>query len=339
MRLFLNFFPSHYSNKLVIESMDAAWVRTVSHKDRDGEVITDAEETTIAAAPSRTPQRSSATPTEVALSSATTSNVVDEIPAEGVIEDDDDEEEEEGENNNEEEDEDDEEYEYEDDDDAHFSGFLVENLAYGVVTASTTTALEGSSNSDKPATIEEDEQQQEQKPKWREPSKEAVSMSLRAEKETSGGKRRLAQDLYRIMNQDTEVAGFLLHPSKEDSMDQWTIHLFQFDEDSKLAKDMKVLGASSIELEMSFPNQYPFEPPFVRVASPRFRRQTGFVMNGALCMELLTNVRTHFFPSNGVPTLLYFSTGFPHLSFSPLYYFYYYYKRTAGIQSMILKAL
>jgi ubiquitin-conjugating enzyme E2 Q len=35
--------------------------------------------------------------------------------------------------------------------------------------------------------------------------------------------------------------------------------------------------------------QYPFEPPFVRVVSPRFKRQTGFVMNGALCMELLTN--------------------------------------------------
>ena len=34
--------------------------------------------------------------------------------------------------------------------------------------------------------------------------------------------------------------------------------------------------------------QYPFEPPFVRVVRPRFKRQTGFVMNGALCMELLT---------------------------------------------------
>ena len=35
--------------------------------------------------------------------------------------------------------------------------------------------------------------------------------------------------------------------------------------------------------------QYPFEPPFVRVVRPRFKKQTGFVMNGALCMELLTN--------------------------------------------------
>jgi ubiquitin-protein ligase len=127
-------------------------------------------------------------------------------------------------------------------------------------------------------------------PKWRQPSKAAVNMSLRAETEKSGGKRRLAQDLYHIMNQDTQEAGFSLHPAQEDCMDKWTINLFQFDEDSNLAKDMLVLGVDNIELSMSFPEQYPFEPPFVRVVKPRFKRQTGFVMNGALCMELLTKV-------------------------------------------------
>lgn len=71
-------------------------------------------------------------------------------------------------------------------------------------------------------------------------------------------------------------------------MKMWTIKLFQFDPDSNLAKDMLVVGIDHIELEMKFPEQYPFEPPFVRVVKPRFKRQTGFVMNGALCMELLT---------------------------------------------------
>ena len=113
-------------------------------------------------------------------------------------------------------------------------------------------------------------------------------MSIRAQQETSGSKRRLAQDLYRIMNQDTNEAGFSLAPQSEDSMEKWTIKLFQFDPDSNLAKDMMVVGINNIELEMKFPEQYPFEPPFVRVVKPRFKRQTGFVMNGALCMELLT---------------------------------------------------
>jgi ubiquitin-protein ligase len=235
----------------------------------------------------------------------TAANVVvadEEIPvANKVIDDDDDDEE------------DDDDYEYEDDDYAAFSGFIVNNDP--AASASFLTQTEIVSNSTnridsvaKPATIEEDvvadstEQHGESsfqtsihsnvnsKPKWRQPSEEAVSMSLRAEKETSGNKRRLALDLYRIMNQDTNLAGFTLVPKSEDSMDTWTIKLFQFDEDSKLAQDMKVLSVPYIELEMNFPDQYPFEPPFVRVTQPRFRRQTGFVMNGALCMELLTKV-------------------------------------------------
>ena len=190
----------------------------------------------------------------------------------------------------EEEEEDDEsEYEYEDDDDAAFSGFLVASEL--AATAPTTSASA-------PARIVEEETvvavasaepaPADLRKKWREPSRAAVNMSLRAQQETSGGKRRLAQDLYRIMNQDTEEAGFSLAPQSEDCMDKWTIKLFQFDEDSNLAKDMMVLGIDHIELEMKFPDQYPFEPPFVRVVKPRFKRQTGFVMNGALCMELLT---------------------------------------------------
>ncbi|KAL7535941.1 hypothetical protein ACHAXR_006821 [Thalassiosira sp. AJA248-18] len=126
------------------------------------------------------------------------------------------------------------------------------------------------------------------KQKWKEPTRAAVNMSLRAEKEKTGGKRRLASDLYKIMMADTVEAGFSLEPTDEDSMEKWCIKLFGFDEDSNLAKDLMVCGNDHVQLEMSFPDQYPFEPPFVRVVKPRFKRQTGFVMSGALCMELLT---------------------------------------------------
>lgn len=201
-----------------------------------------------------------------------------------------------------EEEEDEYEYEYEEDDDAPFSGFLVNDASnlfnqYTSESKGNTNSSSGAASTAKeaekaPATIRDDEEStspsESTKPKWRQPSQQAVSMSLRAEQETSGGKRRLAQDLYRIMNQDTAQAGFSLNPTSEDSMKHWTIQLFQFDPDSNLAKDMKVLGIEHIDLEMSFPDQYPFEPPFVRVVKPRFKRQTGFVMNGALCMELLT---------------------------------------------------
>jgi len=90
------------------------------------------------------------------------------------------------------------------------------------------------------------------------------------------------------MMHDTEEAEFSIAPQGEDRMDTWTIRLFKFDEDSNLHRDLAILGLDHVELEMNFPGQYPFEPPFVRVVRPRFKRQTGFVMNGSLCMELLT---------------------------------------------------
>lgn len=142
-----------------------------------------------------------------------------------------------------------------------------------------------SSNNNVPET---NPQENQLKQKWKEPTRAAVDMSLRAEKEKTGGKRRLASDLYKIMTRDTSEAGFFLEPSDEDSMEKWRIKLFDFDCDSNLAKDLLVCGLDHVELEMTFPDQYPFEPPFVRVVQPRFKRQTGFVMSGAICMELLT---------------------------------------------------
>jgi len=205
------------------------------------------------------------------------------------------------------------EYEYEDDEDHHFSGFLMEDQSPFVQTASSNEACANSqaqnnvstsaasmpihavaddsmetSSSSPPTHDHEPAVTTQRKSSWREPSAAAVSMSLRAEREKTGGRRRLAADLYKIMMQETTEQGFELSPTNEDSMEKWTIKLFGFDPDSNLQKDMAVLGVDRIELEMSFPEQYPFEPPFVRVVKPRFKRQTGFVMNGALCMELLT---------------------------------------------------
>jgi ubiquitin-protein ligase len=180
------------------------------------------------------------------------------------------------------------EYEYEDEDDAAFSGFLMTEQRHAPIIAPQDSPARIRDEEETFASLEDVEQSSHLKTKWKEPSREAVSMSLRAEREKSGGRRRLASDLYKIMMSDTVDAGFKLETKSEDSMDKWIIKLFKFDEDSNLHKDMLVLGMDHIELEMSFPDQYPFEPPFVRVVRPRFKRQTGFVMNGALCMELLT---------------------------------------------------
>lgn len=119
-------------------------------------------------------------------------------------------------------------------------------------------------------------------------TEKAFAMSVQMDQQKTSGKKRLAHDLYRIMNLDASETGFCITPAQEDRFDIWNIELSGFDEDSHLSKDLHVLGLDAIKLQMSFPDEYPFQPPFVQVKSPRFARNTGYVIKGALCMELLT---------------------------------------------------
>lgn len=54
----------------------------------------------------------------------------------------------------------------------------------------------------------------------------------------------------------------------------------------KLEKEKKI---DHVRLMMKFKDDYPFSPPFVRIVYPRFKRSTGYIIDGAFCMELLTN--------------------------------------------------
>jgi len=165
------------------------------------------------------------------------------------------------------------EYDYEDDDDGHFTGFLASTemeFQDNAVSSSTNGAniiedcQQPSPMDNACASVDISEfprqdkmgerQKSIRKSAWKEPSQAAVTMSLRAEREACGGKRRLASDLYKIMVGDTTEQGFTLEPTNEDSMDTWKIKLFGFDPDSNLQKDMDLLGLDHIELEMTFPD-------------------------------------------------------------------------------------
>jgi ubiquitin-conjugating enzyme E2 Q len=76
------------------------------------------------------------------------------------------------------------------------------------------------------------------------------------------------------------------------SLFEWSVRLC-VDEESTLGKDLAALKAAtqgevdSILVRVSFPEDYPFAPPFFRIAAPYVAG--GFVQRGgALCTELLT---------------------------------------------------
>ncbi|NXN96537.1 UB2Q1 enzyme, partial [Rhinopomastus cyanomelas] len=71
----------------------------------------------------------------------------------------------------------------------------------------------------------------------------------------------------------------------------WNVKLLKVDEDSALHNDLQILkekeGTDFILLNFSFKDNFPFDPPFVRVVSPVL--SGGYVLGGgAICMELLT---------------------------------------------------
>ncbi|XP_038071811.1 ubiquitin-conjugating enzyme E2 Q2-like isoform X1 [Patiria miniata] len=76
-----------------------------------------------------------------------------------------------------------------------------------------------------------------------------------------------------------------------DSLYDWHIKILSVDNDSPLYADLKQLkekeGKDHILLNMTFKDNFPFDPPFVRVIFPVLTG--GYVLGGgAICMELLT---------------------------------------------------
>ncbi|KAL3185131.1 hypothetical protein MRX96_031007 [Rhipicephalus microplus] len=100
--------------------------------------------------------------------------------------------------------------------------------------------------------------------------------------------RRLMRELQEIRRQQTrgQTPSFTVD-LVEDNLYEWHVCLYQVDPESPLWHDMQESGVSCVQLSVSFPDNFPFAPPFVRVLAPHIER--GFVMEGgAICMELLT---------------------------------------------------
>jgi ubiquitin-conjugating enzyme E2 Q len=78
------------------------------------------------------------------------------------------------------------------------------------------------------------------------------------------------------------------------NMYQWIVELHSFPSHLPLARDMKVVGLTSIVLEIRYPSGFPFSPPFIRIVKPRFLPFNlggggNVTEGGAMCMEVLTN--------------------------------------------------
>nr|XP_006821872.1 PREDICTED: ubiquitin-conjugating enzyme E2 Q2-like [Saccoglossus kowalevskii] len=104
---------------------------------------------------------------------------------------------------------------------------------------------------------------------------------------------RLMKELRDVYRSDSYKKGVYQVDLVNDSLYDWNVKLMAYsvDPDSPLHSDLLTLkekeGKDHILLNMTFKENFPYEPPFVRVVFPVLTG--GYVLGGgAICMELLT---------------------------------------------------
>lgn len=102
---------------------------------------------------------------------------------------------------------------------------------------------------------------------------------------------RLMKELRDIYRSDSYKKGIYSVELVNDSLYDWNVKLKKVDPDSTLHGDLQSYkeksGRDHILLNFTFKDNFPCEPPFVRVVTPVL--QGGYVLGGgAICMELLT---------------------------------------------------
>jgi ubiquitin-conjugating enzyme E2 Q len=102
---------------------------------------------------------------------------------------------------------------------------------------------------------------------------------------------RLMKELRDIFKSQHYKNGMYSLELVNDSLYEWNVKLYKVDEDSALYQDLKKYNEKEqkdhILLSFLFKENFPFEPPFVRVVYPMIKN--GYVLSGgAICMELLT---------------------------------------------------
>ena len=102
---------------------------------------------------------------------------------------------------------------------------------------------------------------------------------------------RLMKELREVYKSDSYNSGVFTVELVDDCLYEWYVKLSIVDPESPLHTDLLQLkdkgGKDHIMLHISYKDNYPFAPPFVRIVYPVLTG--GYVLNGgAICMELLT---------------------------------------------------
>eukprot|EP01137_Pigoraptor_chileana_P006188 Opistho-2@50260 len=101
---------------------------------------------------------------------------------------------------------------------------------------------------------------------------------------------RILSELEAIQSTNTIELGFRVEPDS-DCLATWTVDLFGFEPlGCPLANDMEACERFSITVQVTFPYDYPTQPPFVRIVQPIMQHNGGHVTHGgSICTNFLVD--------------------------------------------------
>jgi ubiquitin-protein ligase len=114
--------------------------------------------------------------------------------------------------------------------------------------------------------------------------------------------KRLMREYGLVSKSDPEKLGFRVKMKDDSKLDVWFLEMFCVDNE-KLQKQMEKLNIPFIEMEITFKENYPFEPPFVRIVYPHFVERKGHItIGGSFCVDILTTQK--WSSANSIETLM-----------------------------------
>lgn len=119
---------------------------------------------------------------------------------------------------------------------------------------------------------------------------------------TKAYNKRLMMEYKKIANTSPDILGFTLQLAAEDNLRVWIIRIMKLDNPA-LETQMQRLNIPYIEMEITFPEAYPIDPPFPRILYPRFQSQTGHITSGgSICMEAIS--ASGWVPTTNIESLI-----------------------------------
>ena len=114
--------------------------------------------------------------------------------------------------------------------------------------------------------------------------------------------KRLMMEYKKLIKQNPETLGFSMKLATEDNLRVWQLFILNT-ENAKLQAQMRQYNIPHIEMEFTFPEAYPIEPPFIRIVYPRFKSLTGHITHGgSICMEAVS--KSGWIPTTNVEALI-----------------------------------